>query len=461
MPRFRLIAVSALAALTLGTGTAVAVAAQPERPVTAQTYAVSSANQGVTVDAGPILRKKYGFRTEWLGTLTVDGHQGICVDYGKRSPDGTWSTGNVPGVSGRTDQRMAWLVNAYWSQAMSSDKYAAALKSATNRLASAEFRSDWSKSYVKQLKGKGIVELADDMLAKSNAAGNVAVVGQFADKPLPGGSGTYVVTAKGAGQALAGQRVRFTAKGATVGKTATTNSAGKASVRFTRTSVGAVTLRAAVDSPDWRKVYVSSASSGHQHLIRGGYTVSTSVGGSYDSTFGLTVNQSCDTVCNGRPPVTFTAKASGAPVKWQALAGGKVVKTLTLKAGGSGTAKFTGSDGQRVTFRYSVKTGANWSGYRVARTFDVVCPPWPAITVTKTCPCKGTPVVTYRFTGTGRYDVVTLNGKTAALNPGQKVTLTATAPKGATVTAGFDAYSDAGRTKRVGGGVLDSWMQAV
>jgi hypothetical protein len=106
-----------------------------------------------------------------------------------------------------------------------------------------------------------------------------------------------------------------------------------------------------------------------------------------------------------------------------------------------------------------VKVGGKWSAYRSAKTFDVVCPAWPAVAMTKACACKGGGKVSYTFTSPGgiRLYEVELNGQTKRISGTQSVALTVATPKGTSVAASFTAYDSAG--KRLSSGVLDAWTQ--
>jgi hypothetical protein len=156
---------------------------------------------------GPILAKKYHFADEHLGFLAVKGRPGICYDYGAEGPDGTNTSGPIAGVpAGKTRDRMQWIANRYWADAQKSDNAAAAYKSAINRIRSAEFRSDWAKSYVGQLKPghASVITLSDRMLAESARFAGPAKVTLTFSKPAPGGVGAALAKVTQAGNPLPG-----------------------------------------------------------------------------------------------------------------------------------------------------------------------------------------------------------------------------------------------------------------
>lgn len=468
MPRFMRIT-SAIAAVALIGGVATtATAATPNHP---NTYQAAQSGKGYLLKAGPILLKKYGFKTEWLGALEVNGILGDCYDYGKQSPNGSWKTGSIADVSDPVVRtRMQFVSNRYWAAGLTSAKVSAARKSTENRLRSSEFRSDWAKSYVAQLKGTGVAELSDRMLAEANAnAGPVSLKGAFTSKPAAGVAGTLTLTAISNGHAFPGQSIKWSVTNAsTTSASKVTTNSGSALLRFVPNGAGVVKVRATLVTPEWRAArYSTPTTSKRQHLIRAGdhSTVDTVWAGSFDFKYATTVTQDCGVECAGRPPVTFTAQAGLTPVQWRATAGTKTVAALSLKAKASGSKTFTGIDGQKITFAYRVLVGKNWSGWRTASSFDVVCPAWPGITPVKVCACKGARTGGYTFTspgGTRFYTVrLTIGGqaqeKSVAGN--ESVTLTGPIADGAHVTADFDAFADSAHTKRLAAGKLDGFIQ--
>lgn len=468
MPKFTRTC-AAIGALALVGGVSTAAAAATPEP----TYRIAAVQHGYNLKPGPILAKKYGFNSEPVGTIQLNGQVGICYDYGKQSPDGRWATGSIADVpNAATRVQMQFLVNKYWAGALRSDLQAAALKGAVNRLRSAEFRSDWKASYVGQLKKRNpaVVPLSDRMLSEAKSAGPVSVKVAFVSKPTPGVAGLAVAAAKGNGRSFAGQAVTWSVANAAVTSSAKSAAAdGTARLRFVPTGAGAVKVTATLVSPEWRIAGYSIPSSGRkQHLIRGAErnTVRTVAAASYDSRFGTTVTQDCSTTCDGKPPITFTAKAGANALKWEAVVGKTVVGKLSVAAGKTAKATFTGRDGQHITFRYAVKVAGKWSGWRTSPSaFDVVCPAWPVVTMTKACACKGPAKVTYTFASPGdkRFRVVTLTidgtPQAKTLTGKQSVTLSGPIKPGSVVVAEFVAYADAAHTTNLSSGVLDGFTQ--
>lgn len=93
------------------------------------------------------------------------------------------------------------------------------------------------------------------------------------------------------------------------------------------------------------------------------------------------------------------------------------------------------------------------------QTFTVVCPPWPAVIVTKTCACKGTGTVTYTVTKPVGIRVYTaqlvVDGVTQPLPLGKATTVPLKA--GTSVQVDFTARDKTGKT--LASGVLDGFTQ--
>lgn len=463
MPRFTRIAACFAAIALVGGVAASATAATPE-PTQYGTAAASEC-RGHILNAGPKLRSKAGFRTECIGLIQLGRNWGICIDYGLQGPDGKWGNGPIRSIQDSDVRaRVSWLANAYTDDAERSPRQAAALKGAIGRLLSADFRYDWAHSYVGQYRAKdpAVPGRSDEMLAASKAAGDVKATAVLTVKPKPGGVGVVEITAKGAGRAIAGAKVTWSLAGAqTVKASDQTRADGTASIRFTWDGAKAFTVNAAVTSPASDKAVFSTPNSRRkQHLVRGGYSVRTTAQVRYDALLGATVEQNCDTTCDGKPPVTLTAEAGAQATTWQALIGGKVVASLNVAAGRSGTKTFTGMDGDRIALRYRIGKGK----WRAAKTtFTVVCPPWPAITVVKTCVCKGAGTVTYEITkpaGIRAYVArFTVNGQTETSDLAGTKTFTAPLTAGTTVELSFSAYDKPGGTE-LAAGVLDGFTQS-
>jgi hypothetical protein len=479
MPRFTR-TLSALAATALFAGVGVTQADASSTPAGITTPAdpanVSIAAllpQGILLDAGPILRKKYNFKTEWLGPIEAGGQLGDCYDYGKQSPDGKWHVGKVADVKD-SEQRaeIQWLENQFFVPGLKSRSIAAARKSAVNRIRSAEFRSDWKSSYVGQLKtkGSGVAAMSDRMLADAKRyAGTVKLTGSFTVKAKPGVTGTVVVKATANGHPYVGRQVQFTLANTTV-KTATktTGADGTAVLKFIPTGAAAVKVSGNLISPEWRLASYSVPSSNlKQHLVRNAdrSTVKTPWSSSYDTKFSTTVTQDCGSVCTGKPPITFTAKAGASPVQWRAMAGTKQVAFLSLKAGAEGSRTFTGADAQVYALQYRVYVGGKWSTWRTSQTITAVCPAWPGMTPTKTCVCKGGGSISYAVTGPGgsRFYVArfTIDGvpQEQSFTGAGSVKFTTPLKAGTTVLLEFIAYADAGHTNQLSTGVLDAFTQ--
>jgi hypothetical protein len=462
LSKIKLAAVILASALTLGVA---ATASAAPTVTTGPGAAAVEQCHGYLVDAGPKtkLRQKAGFRTEFLGTIKLAGQCGVCIDYGLQGPDGRWGTGSVAPIKDRAvRERVAWLANAYWADASTSDRQAAALKVAINRLTSADFRADWA-GYAKQLKGRdpGVAPRSDEMLQASLAAGPVKVTATVAAKPKPGGTGVVEVKALGNGRPLAGQPIRWTVTGArTVSSSATTRSDGTASMRLAWDGAKALQVSADVTSPEWRKAIYSTPTTGkRQHLVRGSISVMSTARVGYDATLGATITQDCSTTCDGRPPVTLAAEAGATDTQWRLndLADhGKQLATLDVKAGTKGSKTFTGADGQKLQPYYRVRVGKGWSAWRAAgKPFNVVCPPWPAISLD--CACSGVLTVTLTPPAGKRFYSASVGSKTGPING--RTTLTAPLKTGESAAITVTAYSDAKRTKPIGTHTYGTWSQ--
>lgn len=452
MPRFTKIAALVAATITLG-GVAPAHAATPT-PHGPGAAAVEQCH-GYLLDAGPRLKKVAGFRTEFIGTIRNGGQCGICPDYGLQGPDGRWTSGSYSWIKDReVRERVAWLANAYWADAAKSDRQAAALKVAINRLLSPDFRADWP-GYAKQLRAKdaGVAPRADEMLTASKAVGTVKMTAVVTSKPKPGGVGVVEVKATGNGRPLAGQPVRWTVANArTVSSSTTTRADGTATLKVAWDGATALQVSAEVTSPEWRKAVYSTPSSGRrQHLLRGSYAVKSAARVRYDAALGVTVTQDCSGTCDGKPPVTFEAEAGATATTWQALVGGKVVKTLAVPAGKKASATFTGADGDVVTLRYRTGKGA----WRTAKTFTVVCPPWPDFKVA--CACDGTFAVVFDQPSAKHYYTATVGSSTVSLP--SKAPVTTPLKTGAAAAITVTAYSDAAHKHPIGKHTYGTWQQ--
>lgn len=437
----------------------------PEPQTMTAAAAASEAKRGIMLKAGPILRNKYGFKTEWLGPIETGGRLGDCYQYGRLGPDGNdWRIGQIADVKdpGKRAQ-VQWLANKYWDAGLKSATISAARKATVNRVLSDEFRRDWKSSYVNQLNGTPVVALSDRMLAEAKRnAGPVALKVTFDSKPTPGVTGSATAAATGNGKSYAGQELAWTVTNAKVASASKrTNDSGKGSVRFVPDGVGKVRVTAVLTSPEWRRARYSIPSTDRrQHLVRSAdkNTIEMKALAEYDTKFGATVTQECGSECKGRPPVTFAAEAGLNPVQWQAVVNGKAVATLNLTAKSAGSKTFTGTDGTTVTLRYRVKVAGQWSGWRTSQTFDVVCPAWPGIEPVMACECDGNVTGGYKFTGPGGkwYIVVRVTrGATVeekSITGTETATLTGPIASGDHVFAEFTAYADAAHTKRVGGG---------
>lgn len=457
-----------LLGVALGGSAIVAAPAQAaEKPAPVeQGYRTQARGLGITLKAGPILLKKYGFKDEHLGLLSVNGEYGICYDYGEKSPDGRWTSGPVGDVKpGKARDRMQWTANAHWVEAQKSDKAAAAYKITINWFRSAEFRSDWAKSYAPQLKAQGKaswVAMADQWIEDAETFAGPAKVALDYSRPLPGGKGTAVVKVTQNGKPLSGAAVKWSIAGAaatSAGKTSRKD--GTASATFVR-GAGPVSIQVSAVVPEWREAgYTIPSRSSVQHLIRGGFSATVKASASFDSLLGVKAAANCEPFCDGTSTVTMESKASSSPTRVQAISGGKVLATLELAAGKAGKKSFTGRDGQSIGMRYSVRVNGKWSSWRTVKGITVVCPAWPKVTVTKVCACDGPGSASYTLTAPGgsRFYLVDVNGKRAKLSGKASTTISLTVPKGTDVSATFTAYADAGHTKKLASGVLDAWTQ--
>jgi hypothetical protein len=454
-------AIALVAGAAMFGSTAAASPAQAALAPVEQGYQAQARGLGVTLKAGPILLKKYGFKDEHLGLLSVDGKWGICYDYGKKSPDGDWKSGPIADMKpGRDRDRMQWTANARWAEAQKSDKAAMAYKSTINRIRSAEFRSDWAKSYVPQLKAQGKadwVALSDRWLAESAKYAGQPKLTIDRNAPAPGGKGVVVVKLTVNGHPYPGMPVKWTSSGVavtTVGKL--TRKDGTASLAFVR-SGGPLSVEAVPTVPEWREAgYTVPSKASIQHLIRGGFSTTLKASTKFDSLAGVSVSQKCDSTCDGKPPVTISAKSNGSPIRWQAVMGGKVMRTLEV-ASGSGVAKpFTGVDGQDVVLRYSVKVGGKWSAYRYAKTYRVVCPAAPKLTIHAVCDCEGKGLATFTVQAPGgpRSYEVTVAGATKRIGRTASADFQVPVKELARTEVSWSAFDG---SKRIGGGELTPW----
>lgn len=435
--------------------------------------APTAAQHGYRLTPGPILAHKYHFSSEYLGTIETGGLLGLCIDYGKKSPDGHWTEGDLTLISDPTTRtRVQYLTNRYFDGALHSNTTAAALKSAVNRLRSSEFQSDWDHSYVTQLHAHHpeVITLTDRMISEATrTAGPVTLTETFLTKPTPGHPGTAQATATTNHHPATGQTITWSATNATTTTTTTrTSSTGTARVTFTPTGGGPVTLTATLTTPEWRvAAYSVPSSNTRQHLIRAAVhnTATLTAHATYDTKYKTTITQHCATECTGHPPITFTATAGATAVRWRATVGTKTVGTLNLKAHTTRADTFTGTDGQTITFAYQVRTTHGWSPWRTTQTFTVVCPAWPTVTAVKHCVCRATGSIAYTFTApaSSRFYTVTLtvNGVTqiAAITSLQTIALGSPLTHGDAVTAAFAAYTDAARTQQISAADLDSFTQ--
>ena len=459
MPRFTRV-LAAIAAIALIGGVATTATAASPEPTQYGTAAASDC-LGLILDAGPRLKAKAGFRTECVGLIKLNGKWGVCIDYGLRGPNGKWGSGPISSINDkRTRERVTWLGNQLDDSLTQTRAFEIA--SAIKRVVSADFRHDWP-SYARQPKvSPAMASRSDRWVEDSKAAGDVKTTAVLVTKPKPGGTGVIVVTTKGAGRPISRAEVKWSTAGIKVTSAAKeTRSDGTAALRFTWEGSKALTAKAVVKSAASAKAVFSTPNSGkNQHLVAGGYTVKSTALVRFDSILGAEVTQDCSTNCEGKPPVTLTAEAAAKAATWQALVGGVVKKTLTLPAGKKASALVPGvRDGDRIAFRYRIGKG-EWRTSKT--TFTVVCPPWPTVTVVKTCVCKGTGTVTYTITKApgNRPNVArfTVNGDVKTVDLVDTLTFTAPLAPGTSISLGFSAYDKPGGTE-LATGVLDSFTQ--
>lgn len=458
MPRFTRILFAAVLAVTLSGGLA-ATGALADTPPPSTIHAVAKEKQlGYWLDAGPRLKAKYGHGKRFFGPIYLDGVLGDCVDYGKADPDGDWSTGAFGHVRGSVlRQQIQWVESKYWTSGLTSKTYAAARNSTVNRLKDADFRFDWARSYVRQFRAKDprVAALSDRMLADAKKyAGLVkvsAVFEQGAQKKGDAGAVRVKVTANS--RAYPGQALTWKATSARIASAPkATGKDGTALLRVVRTGKAPIVVTAAVVTPDWRRARFSTpTNSGRQHLVRGVGPVTTRVTVSHHA---ASIGMACTGGCDGRPAMTLTSTAGAVATQWRALDGKKQVASLALKVRQTKTARFTGADGHDLTIQYRTKVGARWTAWRTSQTFEVICPPWPKVTLE--CACDGALTVSLTPTGS-RYYVATVGTKTVPLDG--RTTITVPLKRGEAAGITVTAYSDAGRTKAIGTHTYGTWTQ--
>jgi len=455
MPRFTRILLSAALAVTVSGGV-VATQADAVTPRTSTLQAASKEKQlGYWLDAGPRLKAKYGHSKRFFGPIYNKGILGDCIDYGKADPNGDWSTGAFGYVKGdKLRAQISLIESKYWTAGLTSSRYAAARNSTVNRLKDPkDFEYDWDHKYVAEFTriDKGVIALSDRMLAEAKAyAGPVKVVAAFTTAPAKkGATGVVQVKVTANGRPYPGQAIRWTVTGGKVtaaGKTTSKN--GTAVLKLTQTGNAPVTVTPVVVTPDWRRAKFSTPTSGRkQHLVRGVGPVTTRATVSH---YTATVAQDCGDGCDGRPPMTLTATAGTKAVQWRVISGTKVIGTLSLKAGKTGTAKFTGTDGQHLLIQYRVK-GGKW---RTAQIFDVICPAWPKVVIG--CACDGALTVTLTPTGS-RYYTASVGTKTVDL--AGPTTVKTVLKAGSAATISVTAYQDAAHLKPIGSHTYGTWTQ--
>jgi hypothetical protein len=351
---------------------------------------------GIDLPAGPKLRA-HGITVEHMGLLVLDGHPGICIDYGLHAP-----TGGAFVTTATRDPRIAYIAAKF--AATTSNDQAAAANGAINWLVgNAEFRSDWLSTYVPRLGGpRGRVP--------AWASAMVAEAGRMA--------GPYTLAVRNTVNAPVGERSRYTVQlrsRAGVGVPAVglsyagsvnmrgltlparTDAAGNATVDVAVLAPGVATLHvAAANLQPWATVLMAAGQPGRQRLIAGSPRVTVRGSASQRTDFRTVapvVRMDCTFQCAGRPPMELggTVPAGGVHVRFTAVDSvtGTDVAAVQIAPGTSNKVGFVGRDGQVLRIFRQDYVGGQWTARRLVLTYEVKCPPGATIEVQLAIACDG------------------------------------------------------------------------
>ena len=368
----------------------------------------------------------------WFGVYDSAGRALVCVDGGKppASPTKFTVTG---GMTGKTTAQIAKLAYVNYNFTRLTDPgqvnaknnvYAAAVRMAALSVTG-------SGAFVNAHKAQlpaGVVTLGNAMIASANSfAGPYNLRVTITKQVLIGQVGfasIKVIAASGKALPAVSSSVSATnAKSAAT--TVKSNSLGMATVAFTRTGTGPVTIKATAKVASTNILFGVPPSAAFQRLTSWIPAIVSGSATYQKSPNQPTVSYACDTQCDGVPPVTLTTcNASGATTKFLLFDNGVITATLQLNPGICGSKTVKVADTHKVTSGFSSLVGTTWTPtVKFATTLVVDCPSLPQLTNHGVCNCvKGT--LTLSIPASTHPQRIVLNGVVTEGAAGQPISVT-------------------------------------
>lgn len=366
----------------------------------------------------------------WTGQF---GDGSFCNDYNARqpsSPTGTVAANRLPTMPNQAASLAAATIIDVWGDPgrlmTNGNMQMTAVRFALFQLqGDKKFLADLP-GYYRQLGAKTptIKALVAQMIGIGRAAAENGGLKPFvsATHVLPGGLSTVTVSVKAGVIGVPNIPIRLAVTGGSANRlTGVTGKTGTASFAV-RAGVSGVTIKPTLRLPA-ATIKANNPPKGYQHLYKPMWrnvTISTS----FQRTLDLTVGYDCSIVCDGKPPVTYTAKAGASRTQWEGLVDGVRVSGVDLVAGSTSASRsFVAADNKTVTLRYRVLIGTTWSAWRNHSTMVIDCPPVIQVTFQATCLCNGanatfsTPVNT-----TGHTQKVIVGAQEFEVLPGASLT---------------------------------------
>lgn len=334
----------------------------------------------------------------WAGNWDCNGDRGLCVDFHLVAPNssGTSTITKVPGVTAKKSKAIFWISQTY-GQGTNAGVVASAAW-ATWKLKGGKSFNTYSAYAAKQDIANAMRNRADNMIRQAYEAISPKV--SVTLKPVEvGKTSRGVVSVTGTtGKGLKGVKLNLVvnAKGKLDKRAGTTNKAGRLFFNLTKTDVGRVRVVAKATVPNVNKAVLTQPSAGRQRVITAKYTIVKRASTGYDKRAGAaSINDVCDTNCDGVAPTTFqSCNAKGASTIKYIFTNqnGNQVTTLVVKGGTCNKKTVKVKDGTQISQAYCYTNANNvclTDKVKVGKTYEIVCPPWVDVSGSFDCPCEG------------------------------------------------------------------------
>jgi len=345
------------------------------------------------------LTKGPGFMVDgyFFGPYFFAGRAFYCVDGGK-PPASPSKLVYATSMAGKTTAQIDKLAYVDYHFARSTDPGQANAKNSVYAAAvrMAVLTVTGSGAFVNAHKSRlpsASVTLGNAMIAQANNfAGPYKLHVTITKQVLIGQVGTASVKVIAAsGKAVPAVSSTLSATNAKLAATTVkSNSLGVATVSFTRTGTGVVTIKATAKVASTKFLFGIPPSTLYQRLTSWAPAIVVSGLATFQkSPVGPTVSYACDTQCDGVPPVTYAVcNASGATTKYFLFDNGVITATLQLNHGVCGSKTVKVADTHKVTFGYSSLVGTTWTTtVKFANTLVVDCPSLPQLANNGVCDC--------------------------------------------------------------------------